>query len=162
MSSHDDPSRERTDQAHAPEDTRRARPLRVYLAGSSGEIRRARTAYELLAALPNVVVVSTWLDVIEKVGIANPSDASAAQRREWTVTDLAEVASADAVWFLVPSSSAPTRGAWAELGYAYALSKRILCSGATRQSIFCALGSEHAMDEGALEAIEAIAVGFIA
>jgi len=126
---------------------------RVYVAGSSLEMDRARRAVERLRA-SGIEVTSTWIDVIANVGAANPTDASIEQRRGWSVVDLAEVSRADVLWFLVPAPTAPTRGAWVELGHAYAAGKWLVCSGEhTRQSIFTALGAEFASD--------AEAVGFI-
>ena len=126
---------------------------RVYVAGSSLDMDRARRAVERLRAA-GIEVTCTWLDVVSSVGAANLTDATAEQRRSWSVVDLAEVARADVLWFLVPARHAPTRGAWVELGHAYASGKWIVCSGeTTKQSIFTALGAEFASD--------AEAVGFI-
>jgi hypothetical protein len=69
---------------------------------------------------------------------------------------LSEIDAADALWFLVPTSSAATRGAWFEAGYAYSNHKHLLFSGDTAQSVFCALGHEHTTDEQALNHLRII------
>ncbi len=125
--------------------------IAVYVAASALELDRAARAIAMLEAA-GIRVVSTWIQSIAAAGgVSNPRDVSAAQRRAWSVADFDELMVADVLWFLAPST--PTRGAWAELGCAYALSKRIVCSGDTGQSIFCALGEEYADDGAALTAI---------
>ena len=130
--------------------------LRVYVAASALEIERARAAMAALRAA-GVRVTSTWIASIEAAGASNPRDASPEQRRAWSMSDLAEIRAADVLWLLAPAATAPTRGAWTELGFMYALGRRIVCSGDTRQSIFCALGEEYDSDEHALAAIVELA-----
>jgi hypothetical protein len=124
----------------------------VYVAASALEIDRAKWATAALE-MAGLRVVSTWIGTVEAVGVSNPRDASAEQRRTWSVADLGELQAADVVWFLAPAR--PTRGAWVELGVASALGKHLVCSGDTAQSIFCALGEEHEVDGMALAAIVA-------
>lgn len=127
--------------------------IAVYVAASALEIDRARHAVAMLEAA-GLRVVSTWIDTIAAAGgVSNPRDASVGQRRAWSVADFAELQRADVLWFLAPAQ--PTRGAWAELGCAYAWGKSIVCSGDTTQSIFCALGEECASDGEAFAAIVA-------
>lgn len=154
---HDETSRERGDDAHAPEADVPQRALRVYLAASTAELHRARAAVEALGAA-GIDVRASWLENVERVGVANPTDVPALQRRIWSDTCLDELDDCDLLWFLVPPSFTPTRGAWVEAGYAHALGKRLVFSGTTRQSIFCALGTEFALDSDALAAIRAIEV----
>lgn len=132
-------------------------PIRVYVAGASTESIRAVAAVEQ-AKSAGFVVTSTWLDVIAATpGGANPTDASEHQRRAWSATDLGEIERADVLWFLVPGTGT-TRGAWVELGFAYAPGKTIVCSGTTTtQSIFCALGEEFVTDREALDHIREVA-----
>lgn len=132
--------------------------IRVYVAGSSAEIERVeRWSAALVAA--GIEVVSSWPQNVRAVGSANPRDASREQRLAWTATCLVEVTTATVVWFLVPGSAAATRGAWAEIGFARGCSHdparrpRLVFSGDTKQSIFCALGDEHDTDEAAFAAI---------
>jgi hypothetical protein len=132
--------------------------LRVYVAASALEIPRAKLAMSRLEA-GGIAVTSTWVTSIEAVGVSNPRDATADQRRAWSVADFAELRAADVLWLLAPAAGAPTRGAWAELGFAHGIGKAIVCSGDTRQSIFCALGSEYESDNEALGAICAMAIG---
>jgi nucleoside 2-deoxyribosyltransferase len=124
------------------------RPVSVYIAGSSDSMTRVDWARESLTAL-GIRVTSTWPDNVRKVGGGNPRDASDEQRADWTQVCLDEILAADLLWFVVPSPGV-TRGAWAELGYAHALGKPIVCSGDTKQSIFCALSHEYATDAEAL------------
>ena len=120
--------------------------LRVYIAGSSAEIARAQLAIAA-ATDSGFHVVSTWTNVIAKVGEANPEGATEMQRKRWSEVDLDEVRSADCVWFL----SGPTSfGAGVEWGTGYALHKVLIASGITKRSIFTALGIEFQTDEAAL------------
>lgn len=124
----------------------------VYLAGSALEINRARQWHSRLIQA-GVTVVSTWIANVDQVGSSNPRDAATSHRIHWAAADFAEIQRADLLWLLVPSLDAPSRGAWAELGYAYASAKRLICSGDTKQSIFCALGHEYETDEQAFNAV---------
>jgi nucleoside 2-deoxyribosyltransferase len=130
----------------------------IYLAGSSTDLARVTHWRDRLVAA-GITVGSSWLDVVVKVGSANPRAASCAERHEWSVADLAEIRECDALWFLVPAVDNPTRGAWLELGYAAALDRWIICSGDTKQSIFAALGLECERDEDAFAAVKAWAEG---
>lgn len=131
---------------------------RVYVAGSSAELNRVEhwTA-RLIAA--GITVTSTWPANVRAVGSANPRDATREQRAAWAMTCLRQVATAQLVWFLVPAVTAPTRGAWIEVGFMRGLvhgvtrAVCIISSGDTLQSIFCALGDEHETDEAAFAAI---------
>jgi len=126
----------------------RSSALKVYLAGSTQDIERVKRWKGALVSV-GVEVVSTWIEVIEKVGGANPRGATKVQRADWSTTDLAEVASADVLWFLVPPADKATRGAWLEFGYAVARHITLISSGDTRQSIFTAMGIELETDEDA-------------
>lgn len=127
------------------------RPL-VYVAGSSGELERARRAMAYLRAA-GLEVAHDWVAEVERVGVANPADATRAQRSGWAVSCLLGLTDASAVWLLAPEVE--TRGAWLEIGYALdrSLDGRgppIVSSGRTSQSIFLALTQEVATDEQAL------------
>lgn len=127
-------------------------PLRVYVAASALEIDRAKRAMAALRAA-GVEVTSTWVQSIEAVGVSNPRDASVEQRMGWAATCFDEIRRAHLVWLLAPAKNAPTRGAWAEFGFAHASGKGIVSSGDTKQSIFTALWEEHETDEAALRSI---------
>jgi hypothetical protein len=129
--------------------------MKVYLSGSSvpSEIERVTRWHNRLTKA-GIHVVSTWPAVIaQSGGVGNPRDASGDQRASWSKVDLDEVRLADALWFLVPPTSAPTRGAWLELGVAYECGKLLVSSGDTRQSIFTALSEEHETDEAAFNTL---------
>ena len=51
----------------------------------------------------DIMLTSTWVDVIGRVGAANPKDATIEQLTAWTLRDLAEVAEADNLWLLLPA-----------------------------------------------------------
>lgn len=127
--------------------------LKLYIAGSSAEIERARAWHELARA-EGFEVLSTWVEVITQVGEGNPRDATVDARSGWSAEDLRQVANADVVWFLVPPKGKETRGAWLEIGFALAQQIPLFCSGDTKQSIFCALGREFENDREAWEAIK--------
>lgn len=130
--------------------------LSVYIAGSSADIDRVdRWAAALTEA--GITVVSTWTANVRAVGHANPRDASPSDRCGWARQCWLGVARASLIWLLVPPVDAPTRGAWAELGYAVSLGKPLVCSGDYRQSIFCAEGVEFSRDADAFAHIARIA-----
>lgn len=127
------------------------RPFAVYIAASAGGDSYPRVTAAIAALRADgFEVTCTWPEVVANVGNANPRDATTIERRGWSVQDLAEVDAADAVWFLVPSLPATTRGAWFEAGYAYSEQKHLVFSGDSKQSVFCALGAEFETDAGAI------------
>jgi hypothetical protein len=93
-----------------------------------------------------IFVTSGWVEKVREVGLPNPREASVDDRADWASGDLFGVDEADVLWFLVPQE-APARGAYLEAGYALALGHHVVFSGDTKQSIFCALGSEYPTDE---------------
>jgi nucleoside 2-deoxyribosyltransferase len=130
--------------------------LKVYVAGSTMEMDRARFAMKSLKDI-GIEVTSTWVDVVTGVGDPNPRAASAIDRFKWSEADLVEVKNANLIWFLVPGPNAPTRGAWLEVGYAHALGKPGVASGDTKSSIFLALFDEFTTDSEARVFIAKIA-----
>ena len=73
----------------------------VYVAASSKEMPRAKRVMELLRK-SGLIVTSTWCEEIDKVGQANPLDASEDDRVRWSETDLNEVEAADCLLHLYP------------------------------------------------------------
>lgn len=130
--------------------------MKVYVAASGIELGRAKNAIARLDAV-GIRVVSIWPKTIEAVGASNPRDASDEQRAHWSSDDLDEVASCDVLWCLVPPLDKPTRGAWIEVGFAHARGKSIVFSGDTKQSIFCALGTEVDNDDDAFTFLRLLA-----
>lgn len=132
--------------------------MKIYLAASSADVERARRWHRQLIDT-GMAVTSSWLEIIDQVGDANPREASKWQRFKWADNDLREIAESHALWFLVPTTDKPTRGAWIEFGYARACGPELLLisSGDTKQSIFCALGEEFETDEQAFERIHMLA-----
>jgi hypothetical protein len=125
--------------------------MKVYVAAASCDLERAKQWMEELRR-EGIEVTSDWPEVIEGVGIANPRDASRRDRGRWSAHDLLGVAQADVFWFLV-HDIAPARGAYVEMGYALRDGAMVICSGDTKQSIFCARGEEYEDDREAFERI---------
>lgn len=123
-------------------------PYRVYIAAASvpSEIARVERWEAKLKEI-GVEVVSTWPRNIREVGIANPTCASRGDRREWAETCADQVAKANALWLICPPLGVTTRGAWFELGIAYATGADIVCSGDTKQTIFTALAANEDYDD---------------
>ena len=122
--------------------------MKVYVAASSDELPRAKLWMARLREA-GITVTSTWPTTIESVGSANRAGVEPEQRRVWARSDLVDLDEADWFWLLVPTMS-PGRGAYVELGVAWAERKHIISSGNTTQSIFCSLGMERATDVEAL------------
>lgn len=134
------------------------KPYRVYIAAAStpDEMLRVERCARALAEV-GIEITSTWPTVIGQVGATNPRNASVGDRRAWSAQDLSEVANADALWLLCPPSGAATRGAWCEMGYAWAKGRLVIASGDTKQTIFTALGAEYDTDDEALHALALVA-----
>lgn len=132
--------------------------LSIYVAASSDERERAKKWVDKLKLYPSVFrITSKWIETIEgeQHGVGNPRDASDANRRRWALDNLRQVSAADVVWFLVPAHS-PGRGGYYEAGWMHGETRdaaRLIFSGDTKQSVFCALGREFATDEEAFKFI---------
>ena len=128
--------------------------MKLYLAASSADIARAKHWRQKLVDA-GIEVTSTWIANVERVGAANPRDATLDQRRGWSFTCLSEVRRSDAFWLLWPHDDS---GALIEFGCAIECSIMtarpgvLVVSGDTRK-IFCALADEYAADEEAFAAI---------
>lgn len=127
--------------------------MKVYIAGSSQELRRASRALEIAEKL-GLEVVSTWVSQIKLDGNANPIDFET--RRACSDQDLAEVRDCDVLWLLVPLDDRYSHGAFVEYGYAAACNKIIVSSGPTVRSIFCSLGHEFGADAEAARWIQSL------
>lgn len=130
--------------------------MKVYVAGSSKEIPRVRAVMGLLRAF-GLTIAYDWTVEVEKVGEANPREAGRVERRKWATTDLNAVGDSDVVLVLV--SDDPARGAYFEAGYALGnyCKTKLVFSGDTTQSIFCAMGVEFSFDGEAVEFIRRLA-----
>ncbi len=120
----------------------------IYLAGSSGEVERAKRWAENLKAA-GYKVVSTWVEkVLASPDGTNPTEIG--RRRMLSKECMNELFVADILWVLVPTST-PGRGAYFEAGYAHAHNIASVFSGPTEQSIFCSLGKEFQTDDEAFQ-----------
>lgn len=124
---------------------------KIYVAASSKEIDRAEGWMRRLTEV-GFIVTSSWVDVIRRVGEANPRDATEAQCKEWAEVDADEVSESDVLWQLLPVE-ASGRGSYFEAGLAFGEGIAIVCSGDVKQSIFCALHDCFATDQEAFDAI---------
>jgi hypothetical protein len=100
--------------------------VKVYIAGSSADLPRARAAADSLQKF-GVEVTSTWWNQIEKYGEANPTNSLV--RETCARQDIAELDAADVLW------------------------QHVVASGMTKRSIFCALVLEFERDDDARFAI---------
>lgn len=125
---------------------------KVYLAGSSAEMERAKHWHDRLRAA-GVDVVASWIETDDPRSSSWPIG----KRRLEATGRLAEAGSAPIVWFLVPTLG--IGGAWAEVGFVYGASwqacLKLVFSGNTKQSVFCSLGTEYSTDEDAFAGIGA-------
>jgi len=115
---------------------------KLYLAGASSELDRAKMWAQKLRDI-DIMLTSTWVDVIGRVGTANPANATIEQLTAWTLRDLAEVAEANILWLLLPALGVNTVGAYIELGYAVGQRNYIVMSGPHRPIFTPALANQH-------------------
>ncbi len=120
------------------------RKFKVYVAASSLQMDRARDVMAQLRAAGHEVV-HDWCSIIEARGVANPSDSTQDERWDWAIDDLQGVKRADVLWLLVPAEEGA--GAFVELGYALALGKPVIASGAYLRSIFTAMAACYDRDD---------------
>lgn len=102
-----------------PKDADPNRKLRVYVAASSREMPRVDAALAALDKIPNVEVTYRWIDMMRTDGGRTDKDLTEFEARVRAHGCYEGVRNADVLWLLYPIE--PTRGAWAELGYASAL-----------------------------------------
>lgn len=131
--------------------------MKIYVAGSSRELDRARAAIAACRAR-GWQVTGDWPAEIDRAGRANRG-LSLAERRGAAVSCLHGVRQADALWLLVPGEDVPSAGCWVELGVALEAGPRIaiVASGDTERSVFCAGTIETTDDQAALEALARVA-----
>ncbi len=122
---------------------------RVYVAASSNQLERAGAVMDALEAR-GYEIAHDWVKIIIERGAANPTDASEAQCALWAAEDLIGVRSADVLFLLMPAEGG--LGAFWETGYAQALGKPLVISGAYERTIFSAGHACYAYDGLAIEA----------
>jgi hypothetical protein len=86
---------------------------RIYVAGASGDMARARKAMDEVYKIGGLVLTSDWVRVITEHGSANLGLSEEVRSQE-SSSALAAVETADILWLLCPT--VPTVGAWVELG----------------------------------------------
>lgn len=129
--------------------------LRVYVAGSSAELPRAKEAIAACGARGWEVTLD-WPALVEKHGGRANRGLSHDERSVAANLTLNAVCRADVFWLLVPSIDAPSRGCWVELGTALHVADvaMVVCSGDTEQSVFCVNLIEKKTDAQALAVID--------
>jgi hypothetical protein len=110
--------------------------VKIYLCAGSHEIAIAKDVMGKLRAMGHTIT-HDWVAAIEKVGCANPRNATEDQRRGWAYEDLAGIEAADVFWMMIPKT--PSFGASYELAFAQAVVRRVIVSGNWLQSIFTSL-----------------------
>lgn len=124
--------------------------MRIYVAGASSQLYRAKAAIKLVRQLGYEVTVD-WPESIEAYGILSDYKARLGSATE----DWDGVRAADVVWFLAPEDNYPSTGAWVELGMAIQAGKRVIASGACVDAcIFTSLVGCYETDVEALERLE--------
>lgn len=119
--------------------------LKLYIAGASREAERVRRWTEIANQSSAIKIVSTWVDGAEKWSGQDDTYSSQLSARI-AIQDLAELASADVVWLMVPDNL-PSFGAVFEVGFAHGIGKPFVASGAMAESsIFTALGKRCSTD----------------
>jgi nucleoside 2-deoxyribosyltransferase len=129
---------------------------RVYVAGATREVGRVRAVQGYVRSA-GYAVTYDWTEGLEAQTVAE-CDMPDEQARAIAWRCLDGVADADVIVLCAPKY-VPTRGAWAELGYAVALKRGIVVLGeGNRVSIFTRLGHVFLRDdvqvaEGIVEAL---------
>jgi hypothetical protein len=129
--------------------------LRIYVAGSSKEMDRARKAMDAVRA-HGWTLTQDWVAIIEEKGAPNLVDDVI--RKQCAEADADAVLKSNVFWLLAPHTR--TSGAWFEMGVAWMKRKQdgeilIIASGPGEQSIFCALADcEFEHDGSALDWLE--------
>lgn len=117
--------------------------MRVYVAGSSRELPRVRWAMDEIRAIGGTIT-EDWASKVERQLADGMTDADLSEhvRSEAVEACLNGVRAADVFWLLAPPDTAPSRGAWVELGYALGLRRAgahlaiVASGGHARRSIF--------------------------
>jgi hypothetical protein len=117
----------------------------IYVAGASSEMA---TCQFWMRKLENagLTITHDWCAAIEKVGSANPAEATLVELLKYAELDRDGILNADVFWLLVPDGH--STGSWTELGLAlYSRTvfqrPRIIVSGNWRRNIFCALADRR-------------------
>ncbi len=105
--------------------------LKIYVAGASAELERARVVMEFIYDHPRMTLVRDWVkDIeIERVeGGRQDSDLTQSEQAVYARKNLGAIADSDVLWLLSPPADVHTTGAWVELGAA-------LVTGHVRQAL---------------------------
>jgi hypothetical protein len=126
--------------------------MKVYVAGSSGEIDRVKRVMATLRSR-GYEITHDWTGEVEAARAANYSDSTypTDMRFACASADYCGVANADVVVLLLPKTTT-SRGMWVEFGIAlgHEPSPAIFVVGDALQSIFCELADEIVEDEESL------------
>lgn len=118
--------------------------ISVYLSGASSERARVDHYADLIRRHPDMALVSTWH---QSSSLGKDALLPTQDQRNVAQVDLGEVYRSQVVFCLAPSRG-NSIGAWVELGFAIAHSKRLIVSGPDcADSIFTALAHARYFDD---------------
>lgn len=95
--------------------------MKIYIAGASSELVRARAVMDWVRAHPRFELVRDWVKDIEHERVQGGRADSQLKRYEqehYARANLGAVAESDVLWLLSPSEGVHTTGTWVELGAA--------------------------------------------
>ncbi len=120
----------------------------IYVAASSTEIERAEKWSAKLRG-EGIGVTSVWPETIRRVQAeramkttneaSNPAQATVADRRKWSLENVAQIKASEMFWLLVPAAENPSQGAYFEFAVARENHKLTFASGGDQRFVFTAL-----------------------
>ena len=121
-------------------------PTRVYVAGASAQLQRARRAMGWVREAPELTLAHDWTAQVQADREAGKQDADLLQVQQCAraFEDFAAIRESDIFWALVPQPDVRTTGLWVELGWALRARDgnqpiRAVCSGdSCRKRLFVA------------------------
>ena len=117
--------------------------MKIYVAGSSAELDRASNAMAFVRGRGHEIT-HDWVADIQRERIEGgreDHELGPHEQMAFARADLQGVTAADLLWLLVPDTT--STGAWVELGWALARSKKIIASGKhAAGNIFCSLAHQ--------------------
>lgn len=127
--------------------------MKVYLAGATKQLGRIRLVASRLESM-GFEITHKWWEGLE----VEPHDASIEDKRKWAIEDLEGIRKAATTLVLWPEDQSGSAGLKIEMGYAMAVSPRVVVAGPCR-SIFSALTYHLDTDEKALTFLSVLRKG---